>query len=64
MTVGDNNWTAVAGNLQKSRKSWGKVSHILSREGADLKVSGHLFTAVAQVVLLFREETWVLIPRM
>ena len=55
---------AVAGNLQKARKSWGRMSRILSWEGADPKVLGHFFKAVVQVMLLFREETWVLTPRM
>ena len=36
---------------------------ILSREGADKRVSGKFFKAVVQVVLLFGAETWVLTPR-
>ena len=28
MTAGDDDWSAVAGNLVKSRKSWGWLSHI------------------------------------
>ena len=40
MTAGDDDWTEVAGNLLKVRKSWGRLSRILSREGADKKVSG------------------------
>ena len=31
MTVGYEDWLAVAGNLVKSRKSWGRLSRILSR---------------------------------
>ena len=38
MTVGDDDWHTVVGNLQRARKSWGCLSQILSREGADLKV--------------------------
>ena len=34
------------------------------REGAYTKVSGHFYKAVAQAVLLFRADTWVLTPRM
>ena len=64
MTAGDDDFTAVAGNLQKARKSWVRMSLILSREGADLKVSGQFFKAVVQAVLLFGAETWVLNPRM
>ena len=32
-------------------------------EGADKRVSGNLFKAVVQAVLLFGAETWVLTPR-
>ena len=41
LTAGDENWPAVAGNLGKPRKSWGKMWRILSREGADKRVSGN-----------------------
>ena len=41
MTAGDDEWPAVVGNLQRESKSWGRLLQILSREGADLKVSGH-----------------------
>ena len=64
LTELDNEWLAVVVNLGKSRKSWGGVSRILIQEGADPKVSGHFYKAVAQVVLLFGVETRVLAPRM
>ena len=41
LTAGDDDWPAVVGNLSKSRKHWGRLSRILSQEGADPKVSGH-----------------------
>ena len=63
MTLGYDDWTAVAGNLLKAQKSWGRMSRILCREGADARVSGKVFKAVAQAVLLFGSETWVLTPR-
>ena len=63
MTTGDDDWPAVVGNLLKVRKSWGRLSRILSREGADKRVSGKFFKAVVQAVLLFGEETWVLTLR-
>ena len=37
---------------------------MLGREGADPKVSRMFFAALAQAVLLFGAETWVLTPRM
>ena len=64
LMVGNYDWSAVAGNLQKSRKSWLRMLRILSRYGADLKVSGHLFKAAVQAVLIFGSDTWVLTPRM
>ena len=62
--MGDDDWPTVTGNLQKERKSWGRMSRILIWEGMDSKVSGHFFKAVVQAVLLFGAETWVTTPRM
>ena len=64
MTAGDDYWPAMVGNPQKAKKSWGRLSQILRREGADPKVSGHFFKAVTQAVLLFGAEMWVLTSRM
>ena len=64
LKAGDYDWIAVVGNLGNVWKSWGRLSQILSREGSDPKVSGNLYKAVAQAVLLFRAETWVLAQRM
>ena len=64
MTEGDDDWPAVAGNLVKARKSWGRLQGILSREGATKWVSGNFFKAVVQQVLLFGAETWVVSPIM
>ena len=63
MTTGDDNWTAVVGNLVKARKSWGRLLRILRREGADKRVLVNFFKAVVQAVFLFGEETWVITPR-
>ena len=64
LTAGGNYWLAVVGNLGKVRKSWGPLSRILGREGADRKVLGNFYKSVSQAVLLFREETWVLTQMM
>ena len=64
MTAGDNDWLAVVGNLGKARKSWGQLYRVPGREGADPKVTGKFYKAVAQAVLLFGAETWVLTQRM
>ena len=39
LTEGDDDWPAVAGNLEKARKSWGRLQGILIREGATKRVS-------------------------
>ena len=64
MTAGDDDWPAVAGNLAKAWKSWGIMQGILIREGATTRISGNLFKAVVQQVLLFGAETWVVTPKM
>ena len=64
MTAGDDDWTAVAGNLAKARKSWGRMQGILRREGATPRIPGNFFKAVVQQVLLFGAETWVVTPKM
>ena len=57
-------WLAVAGNLKKARQIWGRLARVLSRGGADPKVSRTFYISVKQAVLLFGSETWVLTARM
>ena len=54
----------MAGNIRKSRVSWGRLARVLGREGADPKVSRSFSTAVTQQVLLFGAELWVLTKNM
>ena len=60
----EENWTAVVGNLRKARKNWERLDRIMVWEGENTRVSGKLFKAVVQAVLLFGLETWVLPPLM
>ena len=64
LTAGGNDWLAVVVNLGKARKSWGRLSWVLGQEGVDPKVSGNLYKALAQAVIIFGAETWVLNQRM
>ena len=43
LTAGDDDWIAVVGNLEKARRSWGRLSRILSREAVYTKVSGNFY---------------------
>ena len=40
MTPSDDYWPMVVGILRKARKSWERLSRILGRDGANLRVSG------------------------
>ena len=62
LTAGDGDWLEVVDNLGKARKSWGRISRIMIREGANPKVLGNFYKTVALSVLLFGAETWVLTP--
>ena len=64
LTATDDDWLAVAGNIQKAQVSWGRLVRVLGREGADPKVSRGFYTVVKQQVLLFGAETWVLTSNM
>ena len=64
LTATDDDWPAVAGNIQKARRIWGRLAKIMSREGADPKVSQTFYIAVTQQFLLFGAETWVLTAKM
>ena len=62
LTATEDDWPAVARNLQKARATWGRLARILGREGADPKVSRNFYIAVTQQVLL--AESWVLTGKM
>ena len=47
----------------KARKSWGWLTRILGREGAEKRVSGMFFKAMVHQGLLLEADTWVLNPR-
>ena len=46
LTATDDDWPAVAGNIQKARVSWGRLTRVRGREGADPKVSRSFYTDV------------------
>ena len=52
ITAGYNYWPVVVGKLERARKSWGRLSQILSREGADPKVSGMFLSGDAGSVVV------------
>jgi hypothetical protein len=49
---------AINYNLRKARKTWGRISTILKREGANTKTMGNFYKAVVQSTMLYASETW------
>ena len=45
----------------RARSVWGRLGKLMRREGVKPKVSEMFYRAVAQVVLMFGSETWVLL---
>ena len=60
----DNDWPEVARNLSRARAVQKRMKGILSREGAEPRMSGLFLKAMVQVVFLFGLETWVVPSRM
>ena len=64
ISAADDDWLVVVRNLSWARAVCRRMTRILSREEVALRVSGYLFNAVIQAVLLFGLETWMVTPRM
>ena len=64
LTSTDDDWPAVAANLRKARQRWAMVSRILRKDNMDPGVAGWFYKALAQSVLLYGSETWVLTKAM
>ena len=56
----DDGFPDVRRNIMHASLVWGRLGTLLLREGEDPKVSGGLFMAVVQAILLYGSETWVL----
>ena len=56
----DNGWPEICQNFRKACQVWSRMGKLLSREGAEPRVSTMFFWAVVQAVLLFGTETWFL----
>ena len=54
MTVGDDDWPAVDGNVQKARKSWGQMSRKFEPGGGGPKDIGALFQGGSTGGVYFR----------
>ena len=60
----EDDWPAVLRNIRKVRQVWGHLGKILQRKGSYPSISEKLNCVAIQVVLLFGEDTWVLLAPM
>ena len=64
LSANDSDWPALYHNLVKARQRWARATRILTRDGAQPRVSGMFYKAIVQTVLLYGSETWVLTSSM
>ena len=53
------NWAAVYLNLHKARRQWVMIVGVLESTVATVRSRGEIYKAVAQSVLLYGREIWV-----
>ena len=60
-TIAYNNriWEAVYLNLRKAQRRWRMIARVIEREGATVRARGEIYKEVAQLVLLYGRESWV-----
>ena len=64
LTVADENWLEVVGNLRNVRKSWACLARILWWEGAIPRLFGMLFKVVVHAVMILGLKMRVMTPHM
>ena len=57
-----NRYTEVVSNIQKVKKKWAHLSSFLGQESVDDQTSRNVYLEVAQLLLLFQSEIWVMSP--
>ena len=58
----DINWTVACRKLKRVRRKWDRFSLLLSHDGVDTRTSRRFYVALVQSLLIFRAETWVVMP--
>ena len=55
----NSNWAAVYQNVRKSRRRWGMIVRVLENMGETVWSQGVMYKLVAQLVIMYRSEIWV-----
>ena len=56
----DNDDHAALRQLARAREKWGRMSRLLSSQGASASTRGYFYKAIIQAVLLYGSESWTL----
>ena len=59
ITFNNNNWEEVYLNLHKYRRRWGVIARVMYRKGATVRARVAMYKSVAQSVLLYGRNRWV-----
>ena len=57
----DGDWPAIRQNIMHTRTIWGRLGNLSIHKGADQRVTEMFYRVVAQTVLIFGLETWVIL---
>ena len=57
-----NYYPVVVHNLWRAHHKWSRLSRVLIREVADDRTLRRIYRAVVQAVMMYRLETWLMIP--
>ena len=60
ITYNNRYWVAVYHNLRKDWRIWGMIQKLQTNIGAMVRARSMLYKAVAQTVLLYGSESWVM----
>jgi hypothetical protein len=56
----DNDECAVNRQIDRAKKTWGRVGKVLSARGVHCRTMGYFYKAIVQAVLLYGSETWTI----
>ena len=64
--IANNNsdWLAIYQNLRKAQRRWGIVAKVPENAGETVLYQGSMYKAVAQSVILYGRESWVVMGGM
>ena len=60
----NSNWPVVYQNLRKAQRRWGMIARVLVKTGATVRAHWMMYKAVAQSLILYSSEIWVVMEAM